>query len=63
MNFVGIRVNSHKICTRFMRILSELVRIHAYESATGLPGFATFRFGRRLGMVDAFGAGLALDDV
>ena len=40
----------------------EFVRIHAYGSATGLPGFATFRFGRRLGMLDAFGAGLPLDD-
>ena len=46
-----------------MRISCEFVGIHAYESATRLPGFATFRFGCRLGIVDVFGAELSLDDV
>ena len=46
----------------FARNSCEFIRIHAYGSATGLPGFATFHFGRRLGVVDAFGAGLSLDD-
>ena len=41
---------------------AKFVRIHACGSATRLLGFATFCFGRRLGVVDAFGAGLSLDD-
>ena len=57
VNVVGIRVNPHKICTRCMRILSELVKNHAYESAIGVLYFATFRFGRGLGMVHAFAVG------
>ena len=54
--------DSYKIRTNFVRISYEFTRIHAYESATGLPCFDTCRFGRRLGMVHAFGAGLSLDD-
>ena len=62
MNSDEFARNSHGIRMKFVRISCEFVRIHAYGSAIGTPGFATFRFGRRLGMVHAFGAGLSLDD-
>ena len=50
------------ICMNSDEFRTKFVRIHAYASATSLPGFATFRFGGCLGVVDAFGARDSLDD-
>ena len=55
-------MNLHDFRSKFAQNFCELVGIHAYEPATLLPGFAIFCFGRHLGVVDAFGAGLSLDD-
>ena len=53
VKFVGIRTNSHEIRAKFVRIRTNSRPWFSY----GLAGLGTFRFGRRLGMVDAFGAG------
>ena len=56
--------NSYEVRTKFTTYvrINAYGSVAAYGSVTGLPLFATVRFGRRLGVVDAFGAGLSLDD-
>ena len=44
MNSYKFKRNSHVIGTKWVQILTEFVQFHAYESATGLPDFATFTF-------------------
>ena len=61
MNLQEIRTKFVRIRMKFVPISCEFIRIDDYGSATGLTGLATFRFGRRLGVVDAFGAGRSLD--
>ena len=56
-----ININLHKIATKFVPIWYEFIRIYVYGSPIGLLAFATSRLGRRLAVVGAFGAGLALN--
>ena len=58
MNSYTFARKAYDIRTNFVQIRKNLCLWIGYR----LAGFATFRFGRRLGVVDAFGAGLSLDD-